>query len=210
MAEPTFSQEISITSWFNQRYQIGNELVFDETEQVWFCQTMAGYTGDFGGRDDGRVNSTCRVISQSLQIIGGKRRQFREKVDNSSTRLLQVVVFNQVDYAMTYRSKHTNVTSYPTFFQNYVNADLDRLTTDLQNAGLAVTNSFLAFNKIATLAPTTLPPITPRPTMMPSAPVPAPTALPSAPFVRPPNIPETAPPTSALEPKSFVHNAIYE
>jgi hypothetical protein len=193
--EPTFSQEISKTIVLSQRFQIGNELEFNETEQDWFCQTMAGYTGDFGGRDDGRVNSTCRVISQSLQIIGGKRRQFREKVDNSSMRLLQGVVFNQVDYAMTYRSKHTNVTSYPTLFQNYVNADLDRLTTDLQNARLAVTNSFLAFNKIATLAPTTLPTITPLPTIMTFAPVPAPTVLPSAPFVRPPFPEETAAPS---------------
>jgi hypothetical protein len=159
-AEPTFSQEISVNIAFNQRFQIGNELEFNETEQDW--QTMAGYTDDFGGRDDGRVNSTCGVISQRLQIIGGKRRQIREEVDNSSTRLLQGVVFNQVEYAMTYRSNHTSITSYPTLFQNYVNADLDRLTTDLQNAGLAVMNSFLAFNNIATLAPTTLPTISPR------------------------------------------------
>jgi hypothetical protein len=124
-AEPTFSQEISVNIAFNQRFQVGNELEFNESEQDWFCQTMAGYTDDFCGRDDGRVNSTCGVISQRLQIIGGKRRQIREEVDNSSTKLLQGVVFNQVEYAMTYRSNHTSVTSYPTLFQNFVNEDLD-------------------------------------------------------------------------------------
>jgi hypothetical protein len=166
---------------------------------------MEGYTGDFGGRDDGRVNTTCLIISQRLQIIGGRRRALREGLNhhnnNSTMRRLQGVVFNQVEYSMTYSSNYTNVTSYPTLFQNYVNADLDRLTTDLQNARLAVTNSFLAFNNIATLAPTTLPTTTPRPTIVTPVPVATPTALPSAPFVRPPNTPEeTAAPSMALVP----------
>jgi hypothetical protein len=39
-AEPTFSQEISVNIVFNQRFQIGNELEFNETEQDWFCQTI--------------------------------------------------------------------------------------------------------------------------------------------------------------------------
>jgi len=193
-AEPTFAKEISVRTVFNQRFQIGNEREFNETEIVWFCQNMASYTDDFGGRNDYRVNTTCRIISQALQIIGGNRR-LRDGLNNEE-RKLQGVVFNQVEYGMSYRSNHTNVTTYPTLFQNYVNEDLDRLTTDLQNAGLAITNSFLAFNNIATAAPTTIPTLTPFPTVTPTLPVP--TTAPSPSFTRNPAMPievETATPS---------------
>lgn len=195
-AEPTFANEIFARTVFNQRFQIGNEREFNETEMIWFCNNMEGYTDDFGGRDDERVNTTCRIISQRLQIIGGSR-QLRDGLHSNDEirRHLQGVVFNQVEYGMSYRSNHTNVTLYPTLFQNYVNEDLDRLTTDLQNAGLAVTNSFLAFNNIATEAPTTIPTMTPYPTATPSTGVPV--ATPSPVFTRDPATPdETAVPTS--------------
>lgn len=88
---------------------------------------------------------------------------------------------------MTYSSNLTNVTNYPTLFRGYVNEDLVRLTTDLQNASLDVTSSFLAYNVLETEPPS--------PTM--------------APFTRPPDIeeetgapiPDTTTPTAAPPPQ---------
>ena len=193
-AEPTFVTEISARTVFNQRFQIGGESEFNATEKTWFCKNMEGYTADFGGTVR-RVNTTCWIISQRLQVIGAGNRRLRDGLNDDNKRRLQGVVFNQVEYGMSYRSNHTNVTNYTTLFQNYVNEDLDRLTADLQNAGLAVTNSFLAFNNIATVAPS----------MAPTGPTVAPSIGPSmAPsignFTRPPGLPvETAVP-SLLEP----------
>jgi hypothetical protein len=39
--------------------------------------------------------------------------------------LQDVIVFNQIHYAMVYRSNHMNVTNYPIHFQGYINEDLD-------------------------------------------------------------------------------------
>jgi len=126
---------------FNQRFQIAYEVEFNETEKAMFCSNMVGYTDDFGGQgDDERVNVTCNVISQRLQVIEG---------------LNEIkVFFNQLEYGMSYASNQTNVTTYSILFQNHVNKDLDRLTSDLQNVGLSVTNSFLAFSNIASIVPT--------------------------------------------------------
>ena len=185
--------EIKARTVFNQRFQIENEIEFNETEQAMFCKNMEGYTANFGGRDDERVNTTCNVISQSLQIIGGSRR-LGDGLNHG--RKLQGVVFNQVEYGMSYVSNHTNVTTYPTLFQTYVNDDLDGLTSDLQNVGLSVTNSFLAFNNIATIAPTTIPTETPFPSEPPTTALPVPSMAPSPSFTRDPAIdPETASPS---------------
>jgi hypothetical protein len=175
--EPTFVQE----GEFNQRFQIGNEREFNETEQAWFCEVMEGYTDDFGGGDNEQVNTTCEIISQRLQIIGGSRK-LREGELNNNRRILQGFFFNQVEYSMTYRSRVENVTAYLSLFEIYVNGNLDRLTADLQNAGLAVTDSRSAFKNVATEAPTTIPT--------------GPTSAPSLVFTRDPSIPdETAVPT---------------
>lgn len=193
--EPTFQNEIVSTAIFNQRFQIGNNMEFNETEKVIFCGVFENYTEGFGGIFDERVNTTCEVLTQSLQIISqrglreGPKDGVLEFLNNQNERRLQGVVFNQVDYLMSYQSKHTNVSEYPALFQTYVNNDLDKVTQDLQNASLAVENSFLAFNTIGTQVPTTLPTTTPRPTGPPSIGSVAPSMMPSPSFSRDPAIP---------------------
>jgi hypothetical protein len=187
---------IEASAAFNQRFQIGNNVEFNDTEKVAFCKTFANYTDDFGGRSDERVNATCKIVGQSLQIIGGTRRSLREGPINgalgfvsrflSRQRKLQVV-FNQVDYEMSYRSWHENVTGYPALFQTFVNNDLDQVTADLQNASLLnVESSFLTFNTIPTPQEPT---ITPHPTGMPSIGSQTPSIAPSPSFSRDPAIP---------------------
>jgi hypothetical protein len=110
---------------------------------------------DFGGRDDERVNTTC-IFSRKLEIMGVSRHYLY------LVRKFQASFSYQVEYEMAYSSRHTNVTTYPDLFLPYVNEDLDRLTVDLQNIGLAIISSFNAYDKFATLPPAATPSITPH------------------------------------------------
>ena len=183
--EPTFAMEITSRAVFNQRFQIGTQNEFNGTEKRLFCGNMASYTAIFGRADD-RVKTNCTVISQVLQVIGAQRGRGLIEYLVYGERRLQVV-FNQVEYSMSYRSFHENVTGYATEFQNYINEDLPGLTADLQNATLSVESSFLAFNNIETISPTSIPTITPNPTTSPTMFLPSP--APSDEFSRPPAIP---------------------
>jgi hypothetical protein len=202
MLEPTFDKVIEASAAFNQRFQIGNNEEFNDTEMVAFCNTFANYTYDFAVGSYERVNTTCEIVGQSLQFIGRTRRGLREGPNYgalglvvrflSKQRKLQVV-FNQVDYVMSYSSWQENVTGYPALFQTFVNNDLDQVTADLQNASLLnVESSFLTFNTIPSppsQSPLQEPTITPYPTGMPSIESQTPTFAPSPSFSRDPAIP---------------------
>eukprot|EP00957_Ditylum_brightwellii_P202687 15331294-Ditylum_brightwellii.AAC.1 len=137
---------------------------------------MVSYTINFGsrqGRDDGRVNATCKITNQlsltrrllwnSLgndflsepQSKGGNTMNFRfwEYPALFSRRLRSS--FIQVTYEMTYTSIFSDTTSYNEGFRDYVNNNLDKVVMDMKEAGLdIVARADIAFARIEIPPPT--------------------------------------------------------
>jgi hypothetical protein len=161
--EPTFDTIIVATSLFRQQFTLGGNQVFFTVEEIILLQDLyENYTDSFSPRnaEDGRINTICNVELQR----GLDRRRLGGGA-NQEGRQLQV---NEVDFTMTYRSRHTDVTGYPERFKNYVNANLDNVTLDLQNLGLNVTATASAGRITVQVQPSPAPTISLQPTPAPS------------------------------------------
>lgn len=168
--EPTFGMTIVATAKFRQQFTIGNGRIFTMEETALLQDLYQSYTNIFGPHmtDGSRIDSSCQVDIQ----VGLNRRRLGGRA-NQEGRQLQTFEFNAVDYTMTYTSKHSNVSTYPLLFQNYVNSNLDKVTLDIQTLGLNVTEAASA-NRIfvipdPTPAPTSTPQPTPAPSLRPTA-----------------------------------------
>mmetsp|Transcript_24078 Transcript_24078/g.32013 ORF Transcript_24078/g.32013 Transcript_24078/m.32013 type:complete len:1012 (+) Transcript_24078:2-3037(+) len=217
-SEPTFG-DISVTRVkVVQRFTLADGVSrrFNDTEIEIFQDLMVSYTINFGsrqGRDDGRVDATCKINGQDIlnkrrllwnswddnflsepQSKGGNTMNFRfwEYPALFSRRLRSS--FNQVTYEMTYTSIFSDTISYNEGFRDYVNDNLDKVVMDMKEAGLdIVARAETAFAHNETPPPTPAP--TPQPTPMPSSsPSSSPSMHPSAhPSMLPSLQPSSAP-----------------
>ena len=141
------------TGYYYQDFTVGNARRLEGDEILAFESIMAGYTPEYSGKDDTSV-TVCDL--QYQRVVDPVRHQLRRKLGES---------VNQAQYRMTWSSTAVDVSNFPGRFAGFVNVNRARVTTDLQAAGLNVTQSGVVFVKI-TLAPSLSPTTTQPPSFV--------------------------------------------
>jgi hypothetical protein len=163
---------------------------FTATELVTIFTLFGSYTEEFAPEAI-RVTTSCVFVEQNIvgrQVVvaqgPGRLRRLR-------LRRLQMVRVNSMDYFCEYTSRVTDVELYPERFLTYMNSNLPKVTLDMQELFLNVTEVLPATTvQIQTPAPT----ISRGPTISPSV---SPT-LSFSPSVGPTDPPSSAPTVSDI------------
>jgi hypothetical protein len=194
--QPTYEVPIVADAKFRQKFLVGNGRIFNENEVAIFQTLYQGYTKNFAQIPDStgaemKITTTCVVDSQEAL---DERRLLRIGRESQRNRHLQEFVEAiNMDYTMTYTSAYFNVSSYPIFFQNWINQNLGTVTEQMQVLQLNVTEAQTASRLIVrTPAPTISLMPSDVPTVMPTT-TPYPTRLPSdSPTINPTLPPEAS------------------
>jgi len=122
-----------------QRLEVKEPKVFSPVEAGIYQLLMQSYTDQFGAMVSvPQIVTTCEVIGQ--EVAGGRRKRgfierlFGRNLQTTATKYLLVVSFT-----MEYESRFGyEVEDYPSQFQNYINSNLEQVTTDMTERFLPV------------------------------------------------------------------------
>lgn len=168
---------------FRQEFQVGNGREFNDDELSLFQTLYQRYTVDFApipaSEVEEKITTVCTVDKQTFLFTNRKRRLQKDKGLISYLRRglrgLEDVTVEQetdtlnVDYTMSYESRHYNVTEYPKLFQNWTTNNLNVVLEQMQ---------FLNFDVVSVNVPRRILVRTPAPTIS-VAPSEAPTLAPT-------------------------------
>ena len=168
------------------------QLFLNETEIESFTSVLESYTPILLQSDNttsDNVQTNCSVLLQSGST-------------NTSNQII-----NDIDYRCQYSSRFVDVVDLPTNFLTFMNSNLNRFTTDLQENSININISFPASIRFA---PSSVPTISPPPSMTPTI-QPTTSTLPSVlpsifptELIRPTSDPEFVLPTSTFKPSPAI------
>ena len=209
-SQPTMMNPSLKETKFRQEFQVGNNREFNGDEVSLFQTIYQRYTVDFSelsaSEVEDKITTICTVDKQTI-LFSARERQLQNDIAWSTylrpwrrrreRRLEDQTVPEEtntlnVDYTMSYKSRHYDVTEYPKLFQNWTTNNLDVVLEQMQ---------FLNFDVISVDIPKRIVVSTPSPTVSP-----APSAAPSyAPTITPlPTANSTNKPTPTDAPTSPV------
>lgn len=169
-AQPTMEKPMLKETKFRQEFQVGNSREFNDDELSLFQTLYQRYTVDFApipeSEVESKITTVCTVDKQTF-LFSARHRQLQN--DNGWVsylrrrlrRLDQEVILEEtdtlnVDYTMSYESRHYNVTEYPKLFQNWTTNNLNVVLEQMQ---------FLNFDVVSVDVPKRIVVSTPAPTI---------------------------------------------
>jgi len=169
---------------FRQEFQVGNNREFNEDELSLFQTIYQRYTVDFApipaSEVEEKITTVCTVDKQTF-LFSARHRQLQNEngwvsyLRRRLRRLDQEAILEEtdtlnVDYTMSYESRHYNVTEYPKLFQNWTTNNLNVVLEQMQ---------FLNFDVVSVDVPKRIVVSTPAPTIS-AEPSASPTIKPSS------------------------------
>lgn len=167
---PSSPESNTVRQLFQQEFLVplvNGSAFFTINETVVIGDLYASYTPRFAPESVGLVFSECIANFQTQRVFNVPNST------NTSTNILE--------YTCGYLSRFVNVSTYPQLFLEYVNGNLDTVTSDLQNLEVNVirAENTQAVQVLETPAPTPLGPTIPPSTLSPY-PSPMPSGVPTA------------------------------
>ncbi len=171
-AQPTMEKPMLKETKFRQEFQVGNSREFNEDELSLFQTIYQRYTVDFApipaSEVEEKITTVCTVDKQTF-LFSARQRQLQNEngwvsyLRRRLRRLDQEAIVEEtdtlnVDYTMSYESKHYNVTEYPKLFQNWTTNNLNVVLEQMQ---------FLNFDVVSVDVPKRIVVSTPAPSISP-------------------------------------------
>ncbi|KAL7529454.1 hypothetical protein ACHAXR_002976, partial [Thalassiosira sp. AJA248-18] len=191
---PSTNGTLLVKRGCNQILEVKAPAEFDPVETGIYKLLMQSYTVEFGEMvGEPQIVTTCEVTGQNLadgrrwltRFLGPFQSLFNRRLQTPVTKYLLVM-----EFTMEYESRFgIDVDDYPREFQSYINNNLEKITADMTQRFLPVTNAreVIVFN---TAPPTSspilsgTPPPSPSPTLQPAPQETSlPTVSPSAPLI---------------------------
>ena len=169
-SQPSYNGTLFITRPCSQLLLISDNEEFDEIEVGIYSLQIQSYTDAFGYEvGTPFIITKCEVFNQGL--AGGRKRNFLDSIKRfwpwnrklSTTGTLLLIEFN-IMYSTSYGY---DITSYPSSFMAYMNANLEQVTADMQTRFLPVIEA-----KDVIVYNTDAPTVSPAPTKAPLAAMP--------------------------------------
>ncbi|KAL7503390.1 hypothetical protein ACHAXN_001191 [Cyclotella atomus] len=168
-AQPSHNDTLEIMRPCSQLLSISQNEEFDEIERGIYCLQIQSYTDQFGlylGLPE--IVTTCEIFNQGLASTRKKRWGFLERVwpstrqtDTTTTTGTLLNMEFTIRYSTSYG--YEEIYMYPSLFQDYMNANLEQITIDMQTRFLPVIEA-----KEVIVYNTDAPTVSPGPTKAPT------------------------------------------
>jgi hypothetical protein len=169
-AQPSYNDTLTIMRPCSQLLLISQNEEFDEIEKGIYCLQIQSYTDQFGlylGLPE--IVTQCEIFNQGLASGRKKRWGFLERIwpftRQSTTTDTTTGTLLNIEFTIVYSTSYgyEEIYIYPSLFQDYVNANLEQITIDMQTRFLPVIEAkeVIVYN---TDAPTVSPVPTKAPT----------------------------------------------